>query len=66
MVTTEMLVKIDLFEGLPDEALAAIATLCRKESFSADAVICAEGHRADRIYFLQNGMVGLLVNPTCA
>ncbi len=64
MVTTEMLAKIDLFEGLPDEALAAIAALCREESFPADTIICAEGHRADRIYFLQDGMVGLIVNPT--
>ncbi len=64
MITTEMLTKIDLFEGLPDEALAAMAALCREESFPADTVICAEGHRAERIYFLQDGMVGLIVNPT--
>ena len=64
MVTAETFAGIGLFEGLPDEALASIATLCREETFPSDTVICAEGHRANRIYFLQDGTVGLLVKPT--
>jgi CRP-like cAMP-binding protein len=50
--------------GLPDDALASIAALCRLESFPSGATICAEGHRADRIHLLQDGKVGLLVHPT--
>ena len=64
MITTETLVKIGLFEGLSDKTLASIAALCREESFPSDTVICAEGHKANRIYFLQDGTVGLLVKPT--
>lgn len=64
MITTETLAKIGLFEGLSDGALASIAALCREESFPSDTVICAEGHKTKRIYFLQDGAVGLLVKPT--
>jgi CRP-like cAMP-binding protein len=64
MVVIQTLADIGLFEGLPDDALAAIADLCHEESFAAGTIICAEGRSADRIYLLQEGTVGLFVSPT--
>lgn len=64
MVTMEMLAGIPLFKGLTEEMLVAIAALCRRESFPAGAAICSPGRSADRLYFLLEGRVGLLVHPT--
>ena len=64
MVTKEILADIPLFEGLPEDAVTSIATLCRQESFPSGTVICAVGHLADRMYLLLDGTVGLLVHPT--
>ena len=64
MVTIQTLAQIGLFEGLPDDSLAAIANLCREESFAAGSSIFGEGRPADRVYLLQEGTVGLSVSLT--
>jgi CRP-like cAMP-binding protein len=64
MGTIQTLASVGLFEGVPADALAAIADLCHEKSFDAGTIICAEGHSADLIYLLQGGTVGLFVSPT--
>jgi CRP-like cAMP-binding protein len=64
MVTDQTLANMPLFEGLPDDALTVIANLCHEESFAPGTAICGEGFVADRVYLLQEGTVGLFVNPT--
>lgn len=64
MVTTHTLANTDLFEGLSDDALTAIANLCHEESFASGTTICGEGRPAVRIYLLQEGTVGLSVSLT--
>ena len=64
MATPKTLAEIPVFKGLPDDALASTAELCRLESFSAGAIICAPGHWANRIHLVQGGKGALLVHPT--
>jgi CRP-like cAMP-binding protein len=64
MPTSEMLTNLDLFQGLPNDTLEAIADLCSEVSFAAKTVIFAEGRPADRIYVLLDGTVDLTISPT--
>jgi CRP-like cAMP-binding protein len=64
MVTIQTLANNSLFEGLPDDALTAIADLCHEESLASGTTICGEGRPADRVYLLQEGTVGLSVSLT--
>jgi CRP-like cAMP-binding protein len=64
MVTVDIISEIPLFKGLPEEVLTSIAPLCRRESFPAGTGICSPGRPADRLYFLMEGRIGLLVHPT--
>ncbi|MCP4543506.1 MAG: Crp/Fnr family transcriptional regulator [Chloroflexi bacterium] len=64
MITIQTLSKTDMLEGLPDNALAAIANLCHEKSFSSETIIFAEGHPVNYIYLLQEGTILLFVSPT--
>jgi len=64
MVTSEMLAKLELFEGLPEEALRSIAALCDPVSFEPHRTIFAMGQPADRTYLLLEGKVQLSLHTT--
>lgn len=59
MSVNHTLATLELFEGLPGEALEAIATLCQPVTFAAQSVIFAMGQPAERVYVLLEGTVRL-------
>jgi CRP/FNR family cyclic AMP-dependent transcriptional regulator len=64
MVTSEMLAKLELFEGLPEETLRSIAAFCVQASFEPRETIFAMGQPADRTYLLLEGKVQLALHAT--
>lgn len=61
MVGLEALRKSELFEGLSDDELAAIAHLAHEESFPAGAQIFAENDPARDLYIVREGRVVILI-----
>jgi len=48
-----------LFEGIPQEQLAEIASLCRTVRFSKGTTIFREADQADQVFILRSGKVDL-------
>ena len=66
MVTSEMLAKLELFEGLPEETLRSIAAFCDQVSFESHTTIFAMGQPADCTYLLLEGKVQLALHATAS
>jgi CRP-like cAMP-binding protein len=64
MIAKERLAELELFQDVPDEALADMAGFCREVEFETGTLIFPERRPADTIYILLDGTVGLLVSPT--
>jgi CRP-like cAMP-binding protein len=64
MVTSETLANLELFKGLPDEALRSIVAFCQEASFTEGTIIFAMGRPADRIYLLLEGTVRMAIFST--
>jgi len=64
MVTKEMLVGVELFEGQPDDILDSVAAMCQHVSFAQGTTIFGVGQPADRIYLLLEGTVRLSISAT--
>jgi CRP/FNR family cyclic AMP-dependent transcriptional regulator len=61
MVGLEALRKSDLFEGLSDDELAAIAKMAREETYSVGAIIFRENEVAKNLYIVREGRVAILI-----
>lgn len=61
MIGLEALRKSDLFEGLSDDELAAIARLAREETYGAGATIFRENDVAKNLYIVRDGRVAILI-----
>jgi CRP-like cAMP-binding protein len=61
MVSLEILKKAELFEGLSDDDLAAIAKHARLETYEAGTRIFAEGEVAKDIYVVHEGRVAVMI-----
>ena len=59
MIPYRLLQGFDLFEGLNEDELKAIATLGHEENFDEGEVIFQEGTEAKRVYLLVEGRVAL-------
>lgn len=59
MVSTQILKKVGLFEGLSDNELEKIASLSREEEYRAGAVIFQEGDPARALYIVEEGEIAL-------
>ncbi len=64
MVTSVMLAKLELFEGLPEETLRSIAAFCDQVSFEPHRTIFVMGQPADRTFLLLEGKVELALHAT--
>jgi len=64
MVSNAILAKLELFNGLPEETLQAVASLCQETAFDKDTSIFAMGQPASRIYMLFEGTVRLSISAT--
>ncbi len=62
MVGLEVLRKSDLFEGLSDDELVAIAKISHEESYPPGANICLENEPARCLYMVAEGRVVILIN----
>jgi signal transduction histidine kinase len=61
-VLAECLGHSDIFEGLCEAELLAIASFCREETFADDAPLLIEGEEANKLYIVQRGKVALEKN----
>lgn len=62
MVGLEALRKSDLFEGLSDDELAAIAKMAREETYQVGATIFRENEVAKNLYIVREGRVAILID----
>ena len=62
MVGLEYLRKSDLFEGLADDELVAIARISHEESFPAGATLFVENEPARNLFIVVQGRVVILFN----
>ena len=62
MVGLEALRKSDLFEGLSDDELAAIAKMAREEVYDTGATIFRENEVAKNLYIVREGRVAILID----
>ncbi len=62
MIGLEALRKSDLFEGMSDEELLAIAKLAREEKYDAGSIIFLENNPAYHLYVVREGRVAILIN----
>lgn len=62
MVGLEALRRSDLFEGLSDDELIAIARIAREETYEPGAVIFRENDAARCLYIVREGRVALLID----
>lgn len=62
MVGLEALRKNDLFEGLSDDELVAIAKIAREETHEAGTIIFRENDSAENLYVVREGRVALLID----
>ena len=62
MVGLEALRKSDLFEGLSDDELAAIAKMSREETYEVGAIVFREGEVAKNLYIVREGRVAILID----
>ena len=62
MVGLEALRKSDLFEGLSDDELAAIAKMARVELYDVGAIIFRENEVAKNLSIVREGRVAILID----
>jgi len=62
MIGLEALRKSDLFEGLSDDELAAIAKMAHEETYEVGAIIFRENDVAKNLYIVREGRVAILID----
>jgi CRP-like cAMP-binding protein len=62
MIGLEALRKSDLFEGLSDDELAAIARMAREEIYDVGMIIFRENEVAKNLYIVREGRVAILID----
>jgi len=63
METKAFLKQVEMFNGLPDDALKDIAALCTVQSFSPGEVIIARNSPPDFFYLVEDGTVEVNTAP---
>lgn len=64
MISTVSLSQFGLFDGLPESLLKEIAVISSEAAYKKGDFIFREGEKADKLHFLIDGSVALLVNLT--
>lgn len=64
MIGLDDLKRYSLFGGIMDDDLSVIRSLLKQERFPAGHDIMHEGERGDRLYFILDGEVEILVSDT--
>lgn len=61
MELIEILRGVELFEGLSDEELEKVATLCLKRTFHQNQIIAKQGSHGEELFIIQEGFVEVAV-----
>lgn len=61
MNTLEVLRKSDLCRDLNDEQLRVVEKMCTPCVFESGAIICKQDTKLDRLYVIEEGLVGLIL-----
>lgn len=59
MIATDVLKKIEGFQGLTDEQVSSLQGLCEESTFQKDAKLFTEGDMATHLWFVVEGQVDL-------
>ena len=62
MDTIELLKGVEAFDGLSDDELKQLATICRQAHFSKGQTITTQGEEGDEFYIIRNGLVEVSVS----
>jgi CRP-like cAMP-binding protein len=55
---------VELFEGVTDDELQAIAKICQEQTFQAGDTITSQGERGDTLYLIHEGLVEVIRSAT--
>ena len=55
---------VELFEGVTDEELLAIAKICQEQTFKAGDTITAQGEHGDSLFVIHEGLVEVIRGAT--
>ena len=58
----ELLSSVELFEGLTQDELALVESLCYQRTFQANEVIAQQNSYGDELYIIQDGFVEVAVD----
>ncbi len=61
MEIVEVLKKSEVFHDLSDEQLRIVEKLCSEQKFEAGTVICKQDEKSDKLYVIENGLVGIIL-----
>lgn len=61
MEKSEIIRKSEFFHDLNDKELDSIVQICNVEIFEQGTVICKQDQRADKIYLIEDGLVGIIL-----
>ena len=64
MVSASDLKQFGLFNGLGEEELARLATICHEKSYKAGTSLFVQGHKASRLHLCKSGKVDIIVHLT--
>jgi len=64
MQRVRFLRQVDIFYGLRDEQLKALAAVCHEITFKEGAVIVTENTPSDELYIIVKGAVDIAIDPT--
>lgn len=59
MVPIERIRNVEIFQGLKDEELKAVAQFCQELQVPENNMLCEGGARADRLFILEEGTVSV-------
>ena len=57
----QVLKKCDLFKHLNNEQISIIEKMCTEETFEPGTVICKQDKKSDKIYVVEDGLVGIIL-----
>ena len=57
----EVLKRSDLFRELSDEQIGVVDEMCTSEVFEPGTIICKQGRIEEKIYVVQEGLVGIIL-----
>jgi CRP-like cAMP-binding protein len=61
MEKSEIVKRSEFFHELNDKELDSIVQICNSEVFEQGTVICKQDQKADKIYLIEDGLVGIIL-----